>query len=410
MKKLSIDEPYTLLGNGTLLKNRLVKSAMSEGMASGDHLPNQELSRLYQAWAEGGTGLVITGNVMIDQKALGEPGNVVLENEDNLELFAQWAEAGTVNDTHLWMQINHPGKQVIKGVVKEGVAPSDVPFPPQLQRFFAPARALTETEIEALILKFAKTAFLAKKSGFTGVQIHAAHGYLISQFLSPRHNKREDQWGGSIENRFRFLAEIYKAIRKEVGRDFPIGVKINSADFMKAGFTEEESVFVIGELERLGMDLIEISGGTYEKAAMTGRMAAPSTLKREAYFLEYAEQLKKTTDVPIILTGGFRSRNGMDEALQSGATDFIGLARPLAVAPDYAASLLRREAPNVTIKPVKTGLPFIDKRGLMETVWYSQQLKRLGKGKRAKPHFPPLLSLIMTVLKNGKEVLGQKRV
>ncbi|PYZ95122.1 NADH oxidase [Salipaludibacillus keqinensis] len=401
-------QPYALNKHITV-KNRIFKSAMSEGLASRNHLPTEQIVELYKVWAEGGAGIVVTGNVMIDRKALGEPRNVVLENGDHLNLFEDWAKAGTKNGTQLWMQINHPGKQVFKGVVKEAVAPSAIPFEPALQRFFPTCRALTSEEIKKIIEKFARTAQLAKEAGFTGVQIHAAHGYLISQFLSPHHNQRKDEWGGSVQNRFRFLKEIYSTIRSKVGSDFPIGVKINSSDFMKAGFNEQESSYVIDQLDQLGVDLIEISGGTYENPEMTGKSIKPSTAKREAYFIEYAEKLKQQSNIPIVVTGGFRSLKGMEEALEDKATDFIGLARPLAVYPDYPNKLLHNHVPLLELAPIKTGIPFIDKRAMLELTWYSQQLERIANGKATNPTFPPLLSLFLTIVKNGKEVFQQRR-
>ncbi|MDZ5782642.1 NADH:flavin oxidoreductase/NADH oxidase family protein [Marinococcus luteus] len=408
MTDVTAASPFTLHNKNVTFKNRFVKSAMSEGLASSVHLPGADIFRLYYTWAKGGAGLLITGNVMINQQALGEPGNVVLESEKQLGLFRAWARAGTHNNTHLWMQINHPGKQVPKGVAREAVAPSAVPFESGIQRFFPDARALTPPEIETIIRQFARTASLAKRAGFTGVQIHAAHGYLISQFLSPRHNQRTDEWGGSIKNRFRFLRKIFNAVREATGPEFPVGVKINSADFMKAGFSEEESQYVIKELERLGVDMIEISGGTYERPELFGKNASASTLRREAYFLEYAESLKQTTEVPVILTGGFRTRTAMDNALQSGAADFIGLARPMAACPDYPARLLSK-APVPRIAPVKTGLPFIDNLGIMELAWYNQQLARLSKGRKAAPGLPPVLSLGILLMKNGLNVIRQRR-
>lgn len=408
MTDITTASPFTLHSKNVTFKNRFVKSAMSEGLATKAHLPDSAIFRLYHAWAKGGAGLLITGNVMINRQALGEPGNVVLESEKQLGLFRAWARAGTHNDTHLWMQINHPGKQVPKGVSRETVAPSAVPFESGLQRFFPNARALTRPEIEKIIRQFAHTASLARRAGFTGVQIHAAHGYLVSQFLSPRHNQRTDEWGGSIKNRFRFLREIFNAVREAAGPEFPIGVKINSADFMKAGFSEEDSQYVIKELERLGADMIEISGGTYERPELFGKNASASTLQREAYFLEYAESLRQTTEVPVILTGGFRTRPAMDSALQSGAADFIGLARPMAVYPDYPARLLS-EAPVPQVAPVKTGLSFIDNAGIMELAWYNQQLARLSKGRKASPGFPPILSLGLLLVKNGLSVIRQRR-
>ncbi|WP_280770949.1 NADH:flavin oxidoreductase/NADH oxidase family protein [Salipaludibacillus daqingensis] len=403
-----LSEPMEL-SNKVKIKNRIFKSAMSEGLSTKNHLPNDQLLRLYKAWAEGGAGLVVTGNVMVDRRALGEPRNVVLEDDNNLSLFKKWANAGTKNNTQLWMQINHPGKQVFKGVVKEAVAPSAVPFESKLQRFFPLCRALTVLEIREIINRFAQTALLAKRAGFTGVQIHAAHGYLISQFLSPIHNKRMDEWGGPIENRFRFLSEIYLTMREKVGDDFPIGVKINSSDFSKAGFSEEESQFVIEKLDNLGVNLIEISGGTYEKPEMTGKNVKASTMKREAYFMDYAEKLKKKSNVPLVLTGGFRTLEGMEHALHENATDMIGLARPMAIYPNFPNLLMENDVPTLGISPVKTGLSFIDDRAMLELTWYSQQLERIAKGKATKPSFSPLLSLFLTLAKNGKEVFQQRR-
>ena len=171
-------------------------------------------------------------------------------------------------------------------------------------------------------------------NGFDGVQIHGAHGYLVNQFLSARHNHREDQWGGSIENRMRFVVEVYKAIRKEVGPKFSIGIKLNSADYMKGGFTPEESMQVLEKLGNMGIDLIEISGGTYESPSMVGDKVKASTKAREAYFLDYAESARTLVKALLVVTGGFRSTQAMNAALQSGATDFIGLARPIAIDPE----------------------------------------------------------------------------
>ncbi|SDJ51228.1 NADH:flavin oxidoreductase/NADH oxidase family protein [Salimicrobium halophilum] len=403
-----LSEPLLLEKRGAIVKNRFMKSAMSEGMASEDHAPTEELIHLYERWAEGGAGLVVTGNVMITGDALGEPGNVVLEDASDLHLFRKWAKAGKKNGNEFWMQINHPGKQVVRGLVKEGHAPSAIPFSPDLQRFFAPPRALTTAGIHEVIRRFKRTALLAKEAGFTGVQIHAAHGYLISQFLSPRHNQRTDEWGGPIENRARFLREVCRAVRSEVGEDYPVGVKINSADFMKAGFTEEESIYVIKSLEEFGIDLIEISGGTYEKAVMTGKGTTES--KREAYFLEYAERLKKETTIPIAVTGGFRTKEGMEQALAAGGTDMIGLARPLAVDPSIPDKLLKGELETLDLPAVKTGIPAIDKGGMMEIMWFSQQLDRIGKGQEAKPNFSPKLSLLKSLWENGTGILKKRRV
>ncbi|MGD6834051.1 NADH:flavin oxidoreductase/NADH oxidase family protein [Sutcliffiella halmapala] len=398
------------LPNNTIIKNRFFKAAMSEGLADQRNRPTEKLVRLYDAWAKGGAGIVVTGNVMVDRRALGEPRNVVIEDEKDLELLKKWASSGTQNNTQLWMQINHPGKQVFKGIVKEAVAPSKVEFEPPLQRYFPIARELTEREIHDIILRFGTTAGVAKTAGFTGVQIHAAHGYLISQFLSNRHNRRKDQWGGSIQNRMRFLEEIYRSIRREVGDEFPISVKLNSADFMKAGFTEEESKMVIERLNNLGIDLIEVSGGSYENPRMTGSNMKQSTLKREAYFLDFAAEAIKISKAPIVVTGGFRTRGGMLDALQSGDADMIGLARPMAVYPSLPDELIAGSREQIQLAPRKTGIKWIDKTAMLELTWYSMQLERIAAGKTPNEKLSPKLALIRSLFKNGMAVFQMRRV
>ncbi|NLP52761.1 NADH:flavin oxidoreductase/NADH oxidase family protein [Bacillus sp. RO1] len=399
-----------LLPNGVEIKNRFFKAAMSEGMADEHNRPTQKLVRLYETWAESEAGIVVTGNVMVDKRALGEPRNVVVENEKELDLLKSWAKAGTMNGTHLWMQINHPGKQVFKGIVKEAVAPSKVEFDSKLQRYFPVARELHEEEIINIIQRFANTAKIAKRAGFTGVQLHGAHGYLISQFLSPRHNKRTDQWGGSLENRMRFLLEIYKEVREQVGNSFPIGVKLNSADFMKAGFSEDEALQVIQTLDQLGIDLIEISGGSYESPQMTGMNVKESTKRREAYFLEFATEARKVTKAPLVVTGGFRTLSGMKDAVIEEATSMVGLARPMAVYPYLPKELLQGKRESIELLPRKTGIKLVDQTAMLELTWYSNQLERIGKGKEPKPELSPKVALLQTLWKNGLDVFQMRRV
>jgi 2,4-dienoyl-CoA reductase-like NADH-dependent reductase (Old Yellow Enzyme family) len=394
---------------GTVIKNRFFKSAMSEGLATVDHRPTPFLTNLYGTWADGGAGLVVTGNVMIDGRALGEPRNVVLEHEHDLDRYKQWAKAGTAHNTHLWMQLNHPGKQALSVLTKESVAPSSVPLSGDMKHFFAPPRALTIEEIYDLIERFGNAAIIAKRAGFTGVQIHAAHGYLISQFLSPLHNQRNDEWGGSLQNRMKFLLEVYYNIRYKVGKRFPIGVKLNSADFQRGGFTEAESMQVVKELAQAGVDLLEISGGTYENPSMTGRNMKESTRKREAYFLDYAERVRKLVETPLVVTGGFRTPQGMAEAIASGATDMIGLARPLAVEPDLPKKILAGDMKVRQLPPIQTGVKFIDNAAMLEMIWYEQQLERMGKGKEPKPSYSAWLSLAQTIVTQGKNVFQKRR-
>ena len=395
---------------GQVLKNRLGKSAMSEALGTIDNKPTGALAVLYGRWAEGGIGLCITGNVMVDSRALGEPNNVVLQDDSELALLTEWAQAGTANGVQLWMQLNHPGKQTPKALNLEAVGPSAVPFGPALQKFFGTPRALTEPEILDLVARFGRSAGLAKRAGFTGVQIHGAHGYLVSQFLSAHHNTREDRWGGSLENRMRFVTEVYQAIRAEVGPEFAVGIKLNSADFQKGGFSEEESMAVIRTLAGLGIDLIEISGGTYEAPAMSGTRRKESTELREAYFLDFAEKVRAEVDVPLMVTGGFRSSEAIAAALASGALDVVGLARPLAVDPDFPNALLSGEAVTSPIRLITTGIKFIDRAGLAEVTWYARQLHRMGAGKPPKPDESALLALVKSFSSMGVRTFRSRRL
>lgn len=392
------------LPNGTVLRNRLVKAAMSETLGTYDNRPTPMHVALYRRWAASGIGLLITGNIMIDRRALGEPGNVAVEDERDLALLEKWARAATDQGTAIWAQLNHPGKQSPKGLNAENIAPSAIPFRKDMTAFFDTPREATSAEIDDIIRRFGRSAAICKKAGFTGVQIHAAHGYLVNQFLSPHHNQRTDKWGGSAENRRRFVLAVYEEIRKSVGLDFPVGIKINSADFQKGGFTEEDSVETILALADAGIDLIEISGGTYEAPAMSGVAAEPkkpSTTAREAYFLAFAEKVRSLVTTPLMVTGGFRSVAGMNEALRSDALDIIGLARLLAIDPDAPARLLRGEDSPQHVRPIKTGIGFVDRMGLMEIVWYNQQLNRIANGGEPRPNASAIGAFLKSVAHSG---------
>ena len=411
----TLDSTFTL-PSGQVLKNRIGKSAMSEALATTDNVPTELLSTLYRRWAEGGIGLCITGNVMIDKNALGEPNNVVLENDLHLDKFKAWAKAGVHNGTQLWMQLNHPGKQCPKGLNRETVSPSAVPWEEKMQSFFEVPRELAEDEIQDIIHRFAKSASLAKEAGFTGVQIHGAHGYLVSQFLSPHLNRRTDQWGGTPENRMRFVKEVYRSIRTAVGSDFPIGIKMNSADFQKGGFSEEESLNVMKVLSGLGIDLIEISGGTYEAPAMSGNekfedsYQKDSTKKREAYFLRFAEKVRNEVSAPLMVTGGFRSGVGMSAALETSALDIVGIARPVAIDPEFPNKVLNDINTESPVKLVRTGIKMIDQMSLMDVAWYTRQLKRIGKGLEPAINENPTIALIKIMISTGFRTFQTKRL
>ncbi|MCG8615262.1 MAG: NADH:flavin oxidoreductase/NADH oxidase family protein [Desulfobacterales bacterium] len=394
------------LPNGVTVKNRLLKSAMSEQLGDKAHNPTDRLIRLYRAWAEGGIGICVTGNVMVDRGALGEPKNVVLDKESDLEAFRRWAEAGRGNDTHIWMQLNHPGKQTPKFLASEPVAPSAVPLEGGISKGFNTPRELTEKEIHTIIQRFATSAGLAKDAGFTGVQIHGAHGYLVNQFLSPHHNRRDDDWGGTLENRMRFVLEIYKAIRTAVGNDFPVGIKLNASDFRHGGFTVEDAIQVAIALEEQGIDLVEISGGSYENPKMMG---SPSANDKEGYFLEYAAAMSDALTVPLSLTGGFRSSTAMASALDSGAADMIGVARPLALEPDFPNRILADAGYAIHLPRLSTGMRALDAITAIGLTWYEYQMYILGKGKPANPTANAWLSVALTFWRMGTHGFAQRR-
>ncbi len=384
MKSANILQQAFTLPCGVILPNRMVKSAMSENNADEGGKPSERIIKLYKTWGEGGTGILISGNVMMDSKALNEPRNVVVEDEKYMAELKEWADVSQKHGSHLWMQINHPGRQSPK-FNKDVVSASDVQLP--MKSMFPKPRPMTEEEIWKTIDGFGDCALIAKKAGWKGVQIHGAHGYLVSQFLSALTNLRTDQWGGSLENRARFALEIYRNMRKKVGAGFPIGIKINSADFQRGAFTEEESLEVIDMLSAEGMDMIEVSGGTYEKAAMMGaaKKVKESTKKREAYFADFIQKARAKTKAPLLLTGGFRTLDVMAKAIENNELDFVGLARPFAVFPYLSKEFFEGTRTEVHIPPVKTGLKFIDKMGFLDISYFSHQMKMMGKGNLPNP-------------------------
>ncbi len=336
---------------GVRLKNRFSRSAMTEALAGRQDTPNKAHQALYARWSKGGMALQVTGNVMIDKRYLERPGNVVVEDETALDALKDWAVAAKSGGSQIWMQISHPGRQCPIVVNTKPLSPSAEKL--QILGLFGKPRAMTSDDIDDAIQRYARTAMIAQKAGFDGVQIHAAHGYLVSQFLSPITNQRTDAWGGSLENRAQFLRQVYQATRAAVGPDFPIAVKLNSADFQKGGFTIADSCKVAQWLEQDGIDLIELSGGSYEQMSFvngTTEVQRGSTVKREAYFLEYAREVRKAVAVPIMVTGGFRSVAAMESAVTQDGIDMIGLARPLCVQPDAVADMLDAKVDSIGIE------------------------------------------------------------
>ena len=405
---VTIASPLTL-PCGITLKNRIAKSALTEGLADGDNRATPAHQTLYRKWSEGGAGIIVTGNVQVDRRYLERPGNIAIDNNGGLDELAAMAEAGTVNGNQLWMQISHAGRQTMRFLNSTPVGPSAVPVQLPGGAFGKP-RPLTENDIEDVIKRFTHAARVAKDTGFTGVQLHSAHGYLLSEFLSPKANQRTDKWGGSIENRARLLLEIVRSIRSEVGDKFPISVKLNSADFQKGGFTNDESIQVAQWLEEEKLDLLEISGGTYEQLSFFGTgeegkkhvPMAESTRLREAYFLDYAERMRKVTRIPLMVTGGFRSLAGMNHALADDALDVIGLGRPMCVDTHIPNKLIEgsaAEAPRyelgLRIGPgILSGTSRVNRirnfNHMYAQGWYCVQILSLGGGEEPSVSMGPL--------------------
>lgn len=402
----SLADPLTL-PCGAVIPNRIAKAAMTEGLATPDGLPTPELERLYGVWSDGGAGMLLSGNIQIDRDHLERPGNVVIDREPDAAMQAalsRWAQAATRNGNHFWAQISHAGRQTQKLVNPHPKAPSAIKLGLPGGQFGEPV-ALEQHEIAEIVRRFAQCAAAVKAAGFTGVQLHAAHGYLLSQFLSPRSNQRSDDYGGSLENRARLLLESVAAIRAAVGPDFPVAVKLNSADFQKGGFAFEESLQVVSWLEQANVDLIEISGGTYEQPKLLGvegvepeeqQSVAQSTQEREAYFVDFALAMRAKVSVPLMVTGGFRLKKAMDQALASGAADLIGLGRPMCVMTDAPNRLLAglEELPRYEkqLALLPDWLGFLQKINMIKVMatfavqyWYYAQIDRLGRLGRAEP-------------------------
>ncbi len=403
---------------GATLPNRLAKAAMTERLADGAGRPTARLERLYRAWSEGGAGLLITGNVIVDRNHLEAPGNVVLQGEQDSEAraaFSRWAAASQVGGNQVWMQLSHAGRQTQKMVNPAPRAPSAVAVGLPGGQFGRPV-ALSEPEILGLIAAFGDAAKVARETGFDGVQIHGAHGYLISEFLSPRANQRQDGWGGDLAGRARFLLEVTRRVRACVGADFPVSVKLNSADFQRGGFAFEDSQIVAGWLDAAGVDLIEVSGGSYEQPAMMNvlgmepvadQVVRESTLARESYFQRFAPEIRaRLSRAKLMVTGGFRTASGMADAVAQDGVDLIGLGRPLCVDAGAAGRLLRGEIGELDRWEGKLrlgsgwlggGSPLMAIRALNTFAaqgWYYEQLVRLGDTGRADPGLGVLAAFI----------------
>lgn len=381
-----------VLPNGTTLPNRLAKAAMEENMSAPGQLPGERLHCLYATWAQGGAGLIITGNVMVDARALTGPGGVVLQKGSPLEPFKRWAQAARSGGAQVWMQINHPGRQVMAAMGQPGWGPSEVSVDlGKHSRLIAKPREMTEEDIRGVITRFIDTAVLAHRAGFSGVEVHAAHGYLLSQFLSPLVNRRTDEWGGSLDNRARLLLEIVRGIRAVVPADFSVAVKLNSADFQRGGFDAQDAAAVIQMLNGCGVDLVELSGGSYEAPAMQGQTRDGRTLAREAYFLEFAAAMVQQAAMPLMVTGGIRRREVAESVLAQGVA-MVGMATALA----YSPALPRdwKQGRDVDGGRPIAGLKDKTLAALATMAMVKRQLQRMGAGKMPQLNMNALWSLV----------------
>ncbi len=346
---------------GVVLKNRIAKSAMSDSLGDGTGHPTAEQNRLYQRWANGGLAVSIIGEVQPTHKYAEKPGNLVLNEKSDLGKFRDLARHGGENGTQLWLQLGHAGALAY--------APISTPKGPSaLALSGLHCEEMTHDEILQVPLEFAKTARLAQEAGFGGVQIHAAHGFLLSQFLSPLFNKRSDEYGGAITNRMKLLLDSIEAVRQAVGPNFPIAVKLNSSDQLEGGLSEDDALQVVAALDASSVDIIDISGGTY----FPGAKSASDSAGRGPYFAAFAERAKTVTSKPLMITGGFKTREQAEEAVSSGAADVVGLARALVLDPTLPNHWAAGQLP----EPVFPRFTDAPEGGI--TAWYTMRLTSIA--------------------------------
>lgn len=371
MSKDMLFSPFTLPCS-TTIKSRLIKSAMSDSLGDGTGHPTKAQMRLYERWAEGGIAASIIGEVQGLSGFAEKPGNLVLNSNSNLDKFKLLSDRAQKNDSLLWLQLGHAGAL--------SYAPTSNPKGPSaLDLDGLSCEALTLDEIKQVIEQFAQTALLAKQAGFGGVQIHAAHGFLLSQFLSPLFNQRDDKYGGSIDNRMRLLLETIKAVRDLVGESFPIAIKLNSSDQLEGGLSQEDALVVVKALDQTSIDLIDISGGTY----FPGAKSASDGAGKGPYFLEFAEAARKITSKPLMLTGGFKTKAQADDALARGIVDFIGLARAVIIDP----SLPNNWQKNDNTSPQFPKFSHTPEGGV--TAWYTMRITDIGDDMPISAEYDP---------------------
>ncbi len=402
--------PLTMV-SGITVPNRISKAAMEENMADYGQIPGQDLVNLYKIWADGGVGMIITGNVMVAPDAMTGPGGVYLGKEtlsdpDVRRRFEDWAKAGKTSGAALYMQISHPGRQVYAAMKTDVVSASatKLNMDGPAAKMFTDARALSSNEVEAMITRFADTAEAAEEAGFDGVQVHSAHGYLVAQFLSPLSNLRDDKWGGPLENRARFLLEIVRAVKARTSDSFGVSVKLNSADFQKGGYDENDAKQVVDWLNAEDIDFVELSGGSYESAAMAGAAEddnPSSTLLREMYFIEFAKIIQSTAKMPLMVTGGVTKRETAEMALDTGAVEIVGIARAFGYRPHLPKDWQAGQNLQIDMPVSKSSNKTM--KVLAGMAMTKANLYAMGNGNMPKMKMSPLMSIIKQQMKQGKQ-------
>lgn len=363
----SLFSPLTL-PNGRVLKNRIIKSAMSDSLGDGRGNPTPAQMRLYERWAEGGLAASIIGEVQGDPHYPEKPGNLVLDNTADSAAFQDLARRGSVNGADLWLQLGHAGA-LSHLPISQPKGPSAMSFP----EFRAEEMSLAE--IQTVPESFARTAQQASELGYGGVQIHAAHGFLLSQFLSPLFNRRTDAYGGSVQQRMRLLIETVEAVRAAVPSDFTVAIKLNATDQLDGGLSEDDALQVIAALEGKGVDLLDISGGTY----FPGAPSSSERTTKGPYFLDFARAARAVSTFPLMATGGFKHRQEAEQAIASGDVDAVGVARGFVLDPDLPTTWQAGgDDPSL---PRFDALP----PGGM-TAWFTMRMLDLGLDREAKVH------------------------
>ncbi|KAF2215277.1 hypothetical protein CERZMDRAFT_94696 [Cercospora zeae-maydis SCOH1-5] len=410
-------EPF-VLPNGIKLKNRIYKAAMEENMADVGYgnQPSEGLINLYRKWAEGGSGLVMSGHVMIDPRAMALPGDVLLAEDGpthSEERWREWVKAAKSNNTQFWLQINHPGRQIKKGSGLPTYAPSSVALDMgKLSNMFDLPLEMSENHILDVIQRFRWAAKKAEELGVDGIEIHAAHGYLLSQFLSPKSNRRSDRWGGSIQNRARLLFEVIKAIRETVSPSFGVGVKINSADFQRGGFDSNDLKWTVEQMNDMKIDFVELSGGNYESPAMSGasqgdEKKSARTVAREAYFISAAQELKDIAQIPLIVTGGITKLETANAVASLSDNVLVGIATALGVMPDLPNRWAAGERPVMQLSDAWLLPGMLKFAARIACVQWN--MANIGKNKPTWPSVWPAFALVWSFLVDRKQMAAYKK-